>query len=166
MAAEGCRSISGSSSLIFKFMKHCLSILIFTFCSIAVNAQGAYPTSRSAARKPLWLTVELPPNGDYYYYDIGYGTSETYEKALDNAIADIGKKRNLATGQTVVLDTAQITVVNVPLTVKARVEHYYWEYCLDPVQRKYFYYVSILCVVATNPSYDISKVKTNKQYLK
>jgi hypothetical protein len=147
-------------------MKHFLYILIFTFGSIAANAQCTYPVSKSAAKKPLWLTVELPPNGDYYYYDIGYGTSENYEEALEKAITNISKKRNLATGQTIALDIAQAAAVTEQLTVKARIEHHYWEYCLDPMLRKYVYYVNILCVVANNPSFDISRVVTNKKYLK
>jgi hypothetical protein len=131
---------------------------------ISTNAQCDYPESKSAEEKPFWLVVELPPNGDYYYYDIGYGTGENYEDAIDKAISNICKKQNLATGQTIILDS--LTTLITPLTVKARIEHQYWECCFDPVKHKDVYYMNILCIVANNPSYDISKVQTDKKYFK
>lgn len=139
--------------------------IILLLCSIATNAQCAYPDARSAAWKPKWLTtMDLPPNGDFYYYDIGYGEGESYENAFDNAIANVSKKRLFATGQRVAFDIAE-AAKNESITVKARIEQEYWERCFDPVQRKRLYYLTFLCIVASNPSYDISRVKTDKKYL-
>jgi hypothetical protein len=140
-------------------------ILFFVVCSVQARAQCDYPRAKSAPAKPVWLAVELPPRTDRYYYDIGYGTGESYEKAMEKAIANIGKKRLLATGQQMSFDTVPVAKDRAPLTVKAHPEHEYWECCLDPVQRKYVYYLHLLCVVATNPSDDINTVITDKKYL-
>lgn len=146
-------------------MKYFLFVILL-FCGIAVKAQCAYPDAKSTAQKPMWLTKELPPKGSYYYYDTGYGVGETYEKAFDKAIVNIGKKRKLATGQNISFDSLQNTAISEPLTVKARIEQDYWECCTDAVMHKKLYYVKILCVVANNPSNSISKVKTDKKYLR
>lgn len=113
----------------------------------------------------MWLTAELPPSGKNYYYDTGFGLGESYEKALDNAIINIGKKRDLATGQIIRFDSLHNTIGNGQLTVKARIEQDYWECCFDAVQHKKLYYVHILCIIATNPSFDISSIRTDKKYL-
>jgi len=155
-----------------KFKKNALTV-IWTIVFVVwflqchtILAQCAYPDSRSAQWKPVWLTTQQPPSGKHHYYDKGYGTGETYEAALDHAIANISKKRELATGQIVTFVTGTAVAGNSQITVKARIEHEYWERCHDAVQRKQLYHVNILCVVANNPRDDISGVKTNKKYLK
>jgi hypothetical protein len=152
---------------LFKLIE-CVKYYWFVFCllySAFVYSQCDYPVSVSAQGKPIWLKTELPPSGNFYYYDKGYGIGKTYEEALDNAIVNIGKKRNLATGQMISFDTNN-TAVYGTLTVKARIEHEYWEYCLDPDSHNYLYYLHILCVIVNNPSKSIDEVKTDKKFLK
>ena len=109
----------------------------------------------------------MPSSGRQHYYDKGYGTGETYEAALENAIANISRKRELATGQIVIFGAANPTVSSSgQITVKARIEHEYWERCHDAVQGKVLFHVNILCVVASHPNNDIGSVKTNKKFLK
>jgi hypothetical protein len=116
-------------------------------------------------RKPVWLTVELPPAAAGYYYDTGYGTGVTYDGALEHAINNIGRKRKLATGQTVVFEAAAVVSIEVPLTVRAKIVHEYWEQCSDATLHKDLYHVHILCIVPVRPDINIDSIKPDSRYL-
>ena len=141
-------------------------VLVMVLSNLTVVAQCRYPDATSANWKPMWLTDKMPRNGARYYYDKGYGVGETYETALASAISNIGKKRELATGQRVSFVAESAAEGNQSITVKARIKHEYWERCHDAAQRRALYHVHILCVVANHPKHDVSRVRTSRKFLR